>query len=262
MQFSLFDQVVGKASGLLGDDVAYELVDKVFTKKLFTLVSMSGHSRSGQTKECFNRFQRTMDFFYNLVLRSDSNYAVTASRKFFQKQISNSRRRFEKPGVRSSRVKRRITPTSKRRRKENDEYDNDHDGQRNQDDDSDSNQSDDDGKNNTIAEYAEIIISDGDRTVDGESKRSGDNNSETIVEAIADNAAVISTPAAMIIENNMPPSFVPNVTELSSVPFDSNGINQQPLRPKLLDVKQQQPGTSTTQENAQILKWLNPNGQN
>lgn len=100
---------------MYGDNVAYSLVDHIYDRQLFTQVSMTGQSRTGQTKECFQKFERALNFFFNLTNKFDPNYTLKSTKDFFQKLISHSKRRCIMPRIRSSRVKLR-NPIKKKKR--------------------------------------------------------------------------------------------------------------------------------------------------
>lgn len=99
-----FEPVCGN-SDLYGDNVAYTLVDHIFTRRLFTLVTWSGATRGTESKECFLKFERIFEFFFDLVRKTDPNYSIKSLKDFFQKIISNSKRRAEHKRLRMSRVK-------------------------------------------------------------------------------------------------------------------------------------------------------------
>ncbi|XP_055849716.1 uncharacterized protein LOC129914471 [Episyrphus balteatus] len=100
-----FESVCGGSSELYGDNVAYTLIDQIFTRRLFTLVTWTGVSRGTESKESFLQFERIFQFFFDLIRKSDSEYSIKALKDFFQKIISNSKRRFEHKRARISRVK-------------------------------------------------------------------------------------------------------------------------------------------------------------
>lgn len=76
-------------------DVCYKYVDAMFTRKFFTLVSMTGCARGDTKKENFSRFARTFSFFFNLIRRCSQDCSETIVKHFFQNVIDNSKRRFE-----------------------------------------------------------------------------------------------------------------------------------------------------------------------
>ena len=92
-------------NGLYGDNVPYTFVDHVFTRRFFTLVTWTGLSRTGESKECFQTYQRVFKFFFGLVQTVDPQYTITGLKQFFIRIISNSKRRFEHKGSRTSRIK-------------------------------------------------------------------------------------------------------------------------------------------------------------
>ncbi|XP_055905741.1 uncharacterized protein LOC129941194 [Eupeodes corollae] len=100
-----FESICGGSSDLYGDNVAYALIDHVFTRRLFTLVTWTGLSRGTESKECFLKFERVFQFFFDLIRRVDKDYSIKSLKDFFQKIISNSKRRFEHKRRRISRVK-------------------------------------------------------------------------------------------------------------------------------------------------------------
>ncbi|XP_055847893.1 uncharacterized protein LOC129913310 [Episyrphus balteatus] len=89
-----FSSICGPKSGQRGDNVCYRVVDSLFSRKLFTLVSWSGVSRT-KKNESFSRFTNTFHFFLNLIKKSDSTYTEAELKDFFQKIINNSKRRYE-----------------------------------------------------------------------------------------------------------------------------------------------------------------------
>lgn len=68
---------------------------------------MSGRSRKGVEKACFQKFERTFNFFFDLVNGIDRNYTQTMLKKWFQNMMSNSERRSLIEPERASRVKKR-----------------------------------------------------------------------------------------------------------------------------------------------------------
>lgn len=85
--------VCGPTSGRTGDNVSYKIVDALFTRRFFTLVSWTGQSRSQQIKENFSRFVKTLRLFHHLVNRCDPSYTKVHVKMFFRKIIDNSKRR-------------------------------------------------------------------------------------------------------------------------------------------------------------------------
>lgn len=79
-----------------GPNVCYILIDAIFTRRLFTLVSWTGASRTSENpKENFSRLVNIFKFIFLLVKRSDPNFTEHELKSFFQRIIDNSRRRFE-----------------------------------------------------------------------------------------------------------------------------------------------------------------------
>lgn len=79
---------------MYGKDVAYAFVDRVFTRKLFTLVTWSGQVRSETQKKRFSRFTSTIEFFHDLIHTVDNRFTMAESNKFLMEMIHNSARRY------------------------------------------------------------------------------------------------------------------------------------------------------------------------
>lgn len=88
VKFALFDGVYGK-------DIAYTIVDDVFSRKLFTMVTWSGFARNDIPKECFSQFTSTIHFFHDLVHTADNRMTMAASIRFLKEMIQNSDRRYK-----------------------------------------------------------------------------------------------------------------------------------------------------------------------
>lgn len=95
LQNSKLTPICGPSSGIYGVDVFYKFIDVLFTRKFFTLVSMTGVTRSGPKKEGFIKFHRTFKFVLKLLNRCDPNISEVSLKAYFQKVIDNSRRRYE-----------------------------------------------------------------------------------------------------------------------------------------------------------------------
>lgn len=106
---SYFADDVARSLHLRGDNVALELVDKVFTPLFFTTVSWTGSKKKGNPdKECFNKFTHIRKFFYRLCHTVDKNYTVAQSDNFLHYvACQTSGARLHRKGVRASRVKNR-----------------------------------------------------------------------------------------------------------------------------------------------------------
>ncbi|KAF5303398.1 hypothetical protein FQR65_LT08240 [Abscondita terminalis] len=110
-------QICGKNSGVHGHNVSYAFIDHLFDRKLFTLLTMSGRSRTtGTEKVCFKKYQRVFDFYFQIVHGIDESYTVVLLQKWFQGLMSNSKRRSNSTPVRASRTKNRLIPAAKRRK--------------------------------------------------------------------------------------------------------------------------------------------------
>lgn len=120
LQFSTLTPICGPSNGIFGVDVFYKYIDALFTRKFFTLVSMTGISRSGAKKESFIKFQRTFKFVLKLLNRCDPHISEVVLKGYFQKVIDNSRRRYEdwnkQTPKRTSASKHHSSELSKRRR--------------------------------------------------------------------------------------------------------------------------------------------------
>lgn len=95
-------------SSLTQANVCYDLVDAMFTRRLFTLTSWTGGSKSTMKKTPFRNFRRTIELFTSLVRQIHPLFSETSCQEFFKnKVISNSTKRAEKPPTRASRTKTR-----------------------------------------------------------------------------------------------------------------------------------------------------------
>lgn len=97
-----------KDSSLTEVNVCYDVVDAMFTRRLFTLISWAGGSKSTVKKTPFRNFRRTIALFTTIVRRIHPLFSETSCHDFFKnKVISNSTKRAEKPPIRTSRTKTR-----------------------------------------------------------------------------------------------------------------------------------------------------------
>lgn len=89
-------------------NACYDFVDAMFTRRLFTLTSWAGGSKSSVKKTPFRNFRRTIELFTSLVRKIHPLFSETSCQDFFKnKVISNSTKRAEKPPTRASRTKTR-----------------------------------------------------------------------------------------------------------------------------------------------------------
>lgn len=89
-------------------DTCYTLVDKMFTRRFFTLVSWAGGSKKGTAKIEFRSYKRTIAFFLELVRQKHPFYSEQSCEDFFKnKVISNSTKRSENKRLRKSHAKHR-----------------------------------------------------------------------------------------------------------------------------------------------------------
>lgn len=102
--------------GIKGDNAAYRLVDAIFTRRFFTLVSWTGKSRGLVPKENFSRFQRTFKFIFKLVQRVDPQYTQDSLKKFFRRITDNSKRRYESFSCEKARISTARTAGNPRKR--------------------------------------------------------------------------------------------------------------------------------------------------
>lgn len=109
MQLAHFADDIARSWHLIGDNVAYELVDKVFTPQFFTTVSWTGSKRKGHPeKESFKQFVRIRKFFFKLCHSVDNNYTVPECDNFLHHvACQTSGARMNRTGARVSRVKNR-----------------------------------------------------------------------------------------------------------------------------------------------------------
>lgn len=78
-----------------GDNVVYKLVDSIFSRYFFTLVSWTGVTRGTKKKDNFSQFVKTFQFLFKLAKRCDPQYTEHDLKAFLRKIIDNSRRRYE-----------------------------------------------------------------------------------------------------------------------------------------------------------------------
>lgn len=92
---------------LRGHDLAYRIVDLLFERKLFTLYTWTGMSKSN-TKRAFSGYTATLKFFQKIMHFHDKNYTEADVKMFFQKKnMHHCDRRSEKPILRASATKSR-----------------------------------------------------------------------------------------------------------------------------------------------------------
>lgn len=89
--------------------MAFDLVDKVFTREFFDCVSWTGVvKKSCRKKGCFSQFDRTRKFFFNLCHSVDKNYSIAMGDEWFKNvAIRTSGARVQAKGNRASRIKNR-----------------------------------------------------------------------------------------------------------------------------------------------------------
>lgn len=92
---------------MTGDNVSFTLIDEVFTRKLFTLLSWAGNAKKGTSpKPAFKDYVRTIDFFFKLVNSIDESYTKIQLATFLhRKAINCSNRRANRNSKRISRTK-------------------------------------------------------------------------------------------------------------------------------------------------------------
>lgn len=104
-----FTKDCARSSHLKGNNVAFDLVDKVFTRAFFDDVSWSGIvKKSCKKKTCFSQFNRIREFFFNLCYSVDKNYSRPMCDEWLKNvAIRTSSARMLVKGIRVSRTKNR-----------------------------------------------------------------------------------------------------------------------------------------------------------
>lgn len=95
IQMSQLSTVRATQNGLYGKDVAYALVDYVFHRKLFTLVTWSGTVRKGPPKDRLSKYSCAVNFFFDLIHAIDDRYTKADVEDFLKDIVQNSKRRYE-----------------------------------------------------------------------------------------------------------------------------------------------------------------------
>lgn len=92
----------GKATKLKGLSLAYFVVDEVFERSFFTLVSWTGEAKkNNQPKYAFVSFTRLMGWFHALVHSMDNDWTMEQNVDFFKNRIiRNAGKRMISKGVR------------------------------------------------------------------------------------------------------------------------------------------------------------------
>lgn len=98
-----------RSSHLRGNIVAFDLVDKVFTRAFFDDVSWTGVvKKSCRKKDCFSQFSRIRKFFFRLCHSVDKNYTMPMCDDWLKNvAIRTSGARMQVKGTRASRTKNR-----------------------------------------------------------------------------------------------------------------------------------------------------------
>lgn len=98
-----------RSSHLRGNNVAFDLVDKVFTRGFFDDVSWTGVvKKSCREKDCFSKFSRIRKFFFKLCHSVDKNYTMPMCDEWLKNvAIRTSGARMQVKGTRASRTKNR-----------------------------------------------------------------------------------------------------------------------------------------------------------
>lgn len=86
-----------------GINIAYRLIDLMFSREFMTQCSWSGGSREDHVKKvCFKMFQRTLDFFFTIVRATDHYFTMEDCENFFKRILRNAKRRSLHMNVRQS----------------------------------------------------------------------------------------------------------------------------------------------------------------
>lgn len=96
----------GKRQGL---NVAYRLLDDMFSRKLMTQCSWAGGSRGENVKVAFKSYKNIIVFFFKIVQQADNHFTLEECEQFFKNILKNSTRRsnLKVTGGRASTCKRR-----------------------------------------------------------------------------------------------------------------------------------------------------------
>lgn len=100
-----------------GGTVCLEVIDHMFTRQFLTKCSMTGVSRgkvdeNAAPKIVFQKYERSIDLFYQVVAYSDPNYPKNNVVNFVHRCLRNSKQRLEEKGERkASSRKRRKQPS-------------------------------------------------------------------------------------------------------------------------------------------------------
>ncbi|CAH0563051.1 unnamed protein product [Brassicogethes aeneus] len=85
-----FRYVFGRKGSSSGINNCYTLVDKLFSRQLFTLCSWAGGSRDGKEKNPFKVFKNILNLFFRVVRLSDDSLTLKDCEEFFKGIIRNS----------------------------------------------------------------------------------------------------------------------------------------------------------------------------
>lgn len=81
-------------------EVALILVDRIFTRRLFTVCSWTGQTSDPafpNGKTAMQKYDETVKFFWEIVNNADKTYDTKTNRSFFQDVMSSSKQRLNKP---------------------------------------------------------------------------------------------------------------------------------------------------------------------
>jgi hypothetical protein len=90
-----------------GINIAYRLVDILFSRAFLTQCSWAGGSRGEGSKICFKMYQHTIMFFFNVIHRLDNSFTLHECNEFFKNVLRYSKQRNSAMRVRMSAPKRR-----------------------------------------------------------------------------------------------------------------------------------------------------------
>lgn len=91
-----------------GQNLAYVLIDYMFTRELFTLVTWSQPAMTRTVKVPFTKYDRTIKFFFAAVQYGDPDFTLENTHNFLKVKVIHHSKRRSGPVVRMSSTKRRL----------------------------------------------------------------------------------------------------------------------------------------------------------